>query len=843
MRFFTRQTWTFLISALTLTFSNYLLGQADACGSAPAISDGVTAFSTIGFSGSNESSCGGTGDTADGWFIYTASCTGDVTVSTCNDANFDTTLSIFDGCLGSELNCNDDFLGCVDNTSETTFAATSGTQYWVRIAGWSGATGTGNITIECDVGNDDCGSALTVSDGTTAFSTIGFTGSNESSCAGSGDTADGWYVYTASCTGDVTVSTCSDASFDTSLSAFDGCGGTELACNDDTVGCSGNTSEITFSATAGTQYWIRIAGFSGATGTGNLTISCSPANDDCASAEAISDGTTAFSTVGYSGTNESSCGGTGDTADGWYLYTASCTGDVTVSTCSDASFDTTLSAFDGCGGTELACNDDEIGCSGNTSEITFAVISGTQYWIRIAGFSGATGTGNITISCSPDNDDCAFAEAISDGTTAFSTVGFSGTNESSCAGTGDTADGWYVYTASCTGDVTVSTCSDATFDTTLSAFDGCGGTELACNDDETGCSGNTSEITFSVTSGTQYWIRIAGFSGATGTGNITINCVIPAPANDLCANAIAVTNPSTNSGTTVNATDTGEPPTCVTSVTVGGVWYTYTSNATEEVTLSLCGAPYDSKIGVYTGSCGSFTCVIGEDDDFINCGGNDPSVTFTTTATFAPVTYYIYVHGFDNGQGTFELVLSAILPVELGSFEGKVMKDYNLLSWETLTEANTEMHQIERSLDGRDDWKMIGEVRAVGNSSETSAYSLHDTEPVPVAYYRLKSVDFGGYTEYSEIIQLQRETDDVEILNISPNPTSDQVNINFFVPSNGNYIIMVTNIVGQVLVQEQRSLDTGNYRESVDLSRFDNGIYLISISNTGSSSVHKIVKQ
>ena len=842
MGYFTKQTCTFLCFAAILAINNPLLGQADACASAPSISDGVTAFSTAGFSGSNESSCGGTGDTADGWFVYTASCTGEVTVSTCNDANFDTTLSIFDGCGGSEVSCNDDFTGCTGNTSETTFNATSGTQYWIRIAGWSGATGTGNITIECDLGNDDCGSAQTVSDGTTAFSTVGFTGSNESSCAGSGDTADGWYVYTASCTGEVTVSTCSDATFDTSLAAFDGCGGTELACNDDTAGCSGNTSEITFDVISGTQYLIRIAGFSGATGTGNLTISCSPVNDDCANAEPISDGTTAFSTVGYTGTNESSCAGTGDIADGWYIYTASCSGEVTVSTCSDANFDTTLSAFDGCGGTELACNDDTSGCDGSTSEITFSVISGNQYWIRIAGFNGATGSGNITISCVVGNDDCANADPISDGTTAFSTVGYGGTDETSCT-FNDTADGWYVYTASCTGDVTVSTCSDADFDTALSAFDGCGGTELACNDDTAGCSGNTSEITFSVTSGTQYWIRIAGYNGATGSGNITISCVVPTPANDLCGDAIAISNPSTTSGTTVNATDTGEPPTCVTTVTVGGVWYTYTSNATEDVTVSLCGAPYDSKIGVYTGSCGSFTCVIGEDDDFTNCGGNDPHVTFTTTASFAPVTYYIYVHGFDAGQGTFDLVLSAILPVKLGSFEGEAMKDYNLLSWETLSEEDTKMHQIERSVDGIDRWKMIGEVAAAGTSSEAINYNLRDEDPIPVAYYRLKSIDYSDYTEYSDIIRLQRETDEVEVISIAPNPTRNWVNVDFFAPRSGEYTITVTNMVGQVLVNEQRSLDVGNYSEVLDLSRFENGIYLISISNAESSSVHKIVKQ
>ena len=83
----------------------------------------------------------------------------------------------------------------------------------------------------------------------------------------------------------------------------------------------------------------------------------------------------------------------------------------------------------------------------------------------------------------------------------------------------------------------------------------------------------------------------------------------------------------------------------------------------------------------------------------------------------------------------------------------------------------------------------------------------------------------------------------IEVVNITPNPTSNWVNIDFFAPSNDNYTITVMNVVGQELLRQQSTLDTGNYRERFDLSGFDNGIYLITISNASGSSVHKIVKQ
>lgn len=468
------------------------------------------------------------------------------------------------------------------------------------------------------------------------------------------------------------------------------------------------------------------------------------------------------------------------------------------------------------------------------------------HWTDDMTCGGTSSCHTTTVTCSScisSNDNCANAEEIFNGVTAFSTLGYTGSNESSCGSTGDINDGWYVYTASCTGDVTVSTCSDASFDTTLAAFDGCGGAELACNDDSSGCSGNTSEITFSVVSGNQYWIRIAGYNETTGTGNITIDCAVLAPENDECVNAISVSNPSSTAGTTINATTTGAPPICITSVNTGGVWYSYTSSVSEEVTISLCGAPYDSKIGVYTGSCGSFSCIIGEDDDFTVCGNDDPSVTFTTTTNFAPVTYYIYVHGYNGAQGTFTMELQAILPVELASFEGEIMKDYNLLLWETSSEANTEMHQIERSINGRDSWKLIGEVAAAGTSSEAISYSLKDANPLPVAYYRLKSVDFGGYTDYSEIILLQRKTDKIRMIGIAPNPTTDLINIDFFTPAADTYTLTITNMVGQTVMKTQQYLEEGNQRQNLDLGHLGNGIYLLTISNETRSTVHKIIKQ
>ncbi|HUN80314.1 MAG TPA: thrombospondin type 3 repeat-containing protein, partial [Phycisphaerae bacterium] len=135
-----------------------------------------------------------------------------------------------------------------------------------------------------------------------------------------------------------------------------------------------------------------------------------PPNDNCADALPIGNGTTAFSTVNATtdGPDEpSACNFSGFTQVGqdiWYCYTATCTGHVTVSHCGSG-FDTKVAIYHtnaACAcptsASAFSCNDDF--CS-LQSQVTFASVAGSKYLIRVGGYSSATGTGTMNISCGP----------------------------------------------------------------------------------------------------------------------------------------------------------------------------------------------------------------------------------------------------------------------------------------------------------------------------------------------------------------------------------------------------------------------------------------------------------
>lgn len=124
----------------------------------------------------------------------------------------------------------------------------------------------------------------------------------------------------------------------------------------------------------------------------------------------------------------------------------------------------------------------------------------------------------------PANNNCADAiEVFADIPVNGSNVGATGTNLSSCAGTGDVNDVWYFFVAPDNGLATFSLCGGATWDTTLAIFASCGGVELACDDD--GCGNLRSTATISAASGNVYYARIAGFGGASGSFTMTVTFV------------------------------------------------------------------------------------------------------------------------------------------------------------------------------------------------------------------------------------------------------------------------------------------------------------------------------
>ncbi len=131
---------------------------------------------------------------------------------------------------------------------------------------------------------DRCEDAMAVTSGVQYFGeTNGMDVDGTAECGDSDISPDVWYRYAPIAGGLVTVSLCGSG-YDTVLSVHDACPGTadnEIVCNDDTCGVQ---SEVSWSAQAGSWYYIRVSGWHGSAGTYVMTITGTaggPSETDC----------------------------------------------------------------------------------------------------------------------------------------------------------------------------------------------------------------------------------------------------------------------------------------------------------------------------------------------------------------------------------------------------------------------------------------------------------------------------------------------------------------------------------------------------------------------------------
>jgi hypothetical protein len=153
------------------------------------------------------------------------------------------------------------------------------------------------------------------------------------------------------------------------------------------------------------------------------------------------------------------------------------------------------------------------------------------------------------------------------------------------------------------------------------------------------------------------------------------------------------------------------------------------------------------------------------------------------------------------------------LPVTLLYFEAKLSNENQThLEWSTSSERNTEKFEIERSIDGIN-FSGIASIKAIGNSPMKQKYSHHDllTSELSTIYYRLKTIDFNGYFEYSNVVNVNRSNLSLSV-KITPNPATSisETNLSIYSPQSSFIRIKIYNSIGAEISLIELSLDKGN---------------------------------
>lgn len=253
-----------------------------------------------------------------------------------------------------------------------------------------------------------------------------------------------------------------------------------------------------------------------------------------------------------------------------------------------------------------------------------------------------------SLGAAQGSDDCAGAQPLSgDGSHNFVLLGATtdGLPSPTCDFFGNAqieSDVWFLWTATVSGSVTVQTCGVTSgVDTKLAAYPGAEAcpptTVLACNDDVCGLQ---SSITFPITAGASYRLRIGTYPGAAqGTGQILVQQSSGSVPNDACGTPEPIAGPGLFPFDLTNATTDGSPHQACnffgSSQIERDVWFAWTATSTELVTVRTCTLTIvDTKIAVY----GNTSCPPGNP---LAC--NDDSCSLQSSAAFSATAGNVYL--------------------------------------------------------------------------------------------------------------------------------------------------------------------------------------------------------
>jgi hypothetical protein len=175
---------------------------------------------------------------------------------------------------------------------------------------------------------------------------------------------------------------------------------------------------------------------------------------------------------------------------------------------------------------------------------------------------------------------------------------------------------------------------------------------------------------------------------------------------------------------------------------------------------------------------------------------------------------------------------NSALPVSLVGFSADSKENHVELNWSTSSETNNKGFEIERSVDGNN-FSKIAFAKGAGNSNRLIKYHFID-DYSSSAYYRLKQLDFDGKFEYSKVIAVKAEKEELKV-ELSPNPFGNRITI-----QSNNQIskVEIIDITGKVKLVETINGKTAE----INTSEISNGIYFLRINDGETILTQRIIK-
>jgi hypothetical protein len=211
--------------------------------------------------------------------------------------------------------------------------------------------------------------------------------------------------------------------------------------------------------------------------------------------------------------------------------------------------------------------------------------------------------------------------------------------------------------------------------------------------------------------------------------------------------------------------------------------------------------------------------------------------------------WWHYYEWASEGVNAIRAVVNTInpLPVELVSFNAKVVDQNVLLNWKTATEVRNYGFEIERNIPIGDTqkgkfiikndvknegWEVVGFVNGHGDANSENSYSFVDKKIANGIYvYRLKQIDVDGKYDYSTVVEVSLLSQISFGLDQNyPNPFNPSTKVSFSLNEDAFTNLTIYNILGEkVKTIVNENLEKGVYSFNINAAGLASGTYIYTL--------------
>jgi len=185
------------------------------------------------------------------------------------------------------------------------------------------------------------------------------------------------------------------------------------------------------------------------------------------------------------------------------------------------------------------------------------------------------------------------------------------------------------------------------------------------------------------------------------------------------------------------------------------------------------------------------------------------------------------------------------LPIQILSFDARVMPAYVTVRWSTATELNSREFYVQRSTDGSN-FENITTTPAAGNSNTVRKYEYDDAEgrnlKVNQLFYRIMETDIDGQSYYTGVKNVKIPNGSNQ-LTLVYNPVRNDALLKYQSISNEKVRVVVIDHLGRVVLTTEQAVQPGINEIKLNTDNLTNGIYEIELSNSDSRYHVRMMKE